>query len=68
MPDSRPMPSIDGACHELRILGGDHSWRIVYAIETDAIVILEVFSKKTGRTPQRVIEVCRRRLKEYRNA
>jgi hypothetical protein len=37
-------------------------WRIIYRIDSDAVVIAEVFSKKTQATPRSVIEVCRRRL------
>jgi phage-related protein len=44
------------------------TWRIVYRIDQDAIVILEVFSKKTARTPKRIVDVCQKRLKEYDNA
>lgn len=60
------MPSIDKRCHELRILDESQTWRIVYAIEPDAIVILEVFSKKTRATPKSVIDNSRRRLNLYR--
>jgi phage-related protein len=67
MPHSRPMPSIGRRCHELRIPDVKVSWRIVYRIDTDAIVIAEVFSKKTGKTPKSVIETCRARLREYDN-
>ena len=31
----------------------------------DAVVILEVFSKKTRQTPRTIIEVCKRRLRDY---
>jgi len=41
------------------------TWRIVYRLDLDAIVIAEVFSKKNQTTPQQVIDVCRRRLREY---
>lgn len=68
MPDSRPMPRIGAGCHELRVDDGNLTWRIVYAITTDAIVILEVFAKKTRATPVSVIKACRKRLKEYRDA
>ncbi len=37
----------------------------MYRVDPDAIVILEVFAKKTPQTPLAVIEACRRRLKEY---
>ena len=65
LPHSRPMPSIGPRCHELRIVDERDTWRIVYRSDLDAIVILEVFSKKTRETPKRVIEVCKRRLKHY---
>ena len=68
MPHSRPMPGIGSRCHELRIADRDATWRIIYRTDEDAVVIAEVFSKKTPRTPERVIDVCRRRLKEYDNA
>ncbi len=56
MPHSRPMPSIGRRCHELRIPDKDASWRVVYRIDSDAIVLAEVFSKKTGKTPKGVID------------
>jgi len=65
MPTSRPMPSVGNRCHELRIVDRDNSWRIVYHIDVDAVVILDVFAKKTGTTPKSVIENCKRRLREY---
>jgi len=43
-------------------------WRIVCRVDSDAIVILEVFSKKTQGTPRSVIETCFRRLREYDGA
>jgi phage-related protein len=65
MPQSRPMPIIGPRCHELRIVDEKVTWRIVYRIDSDAIVILEVFEKKTPKTPRHVVEVCRQRLKDY---
>ncbi len=65
LPHSRPMPSIGARCHELRINDEDSIWRIIYRIDTDAIVILEVFKKKSTKTPKRVLDVCKSRLKEY---
>jgi len=65
MPHSRPMPSIGRRCHELRVVDDTGTWRIVYRIDEDAIVILEVFQKKTTKTPKRVIDVCKERLREY---
>ena len=65
LPESRPMPSIGKGCHELRINDKDKTWRIIYRIDDDAIVILDVFSKKTRKTPKTVIQACQNRLKQY---
>ena len=65
MPHSRPLPSIGPAGHELRIGDADQNWRIIYRIDPDAIVIVDVFAKKTGQTPWSVISRCQRRLRAY---
>ena len=65
LPASRPMPDIGPSCHELRIVDGTANWRIVYHIATDAIVVLDVFAKKTATTPKTVMAECRRRLAEF---
>jgi phage-related protein len=65
LPHSRPMPGIGKRCHELRIQDKDKTWRIVYRIDFDAIIIAEVFEKKSRATPKRVIETCKRRLDRY---
>lgn len=68
LPHSRPMPAIGGQCHELRVNDADLTWRIIYHLETDAVVILDVFAKKTPATPKTVIENCQKRLAAYRKA
>lgn len=65
LPHSRPMPVLGPRCHELRVNASGETLRIVHRIDADAIVIVEVFSKKTRRTPQPVIETCRRRFRAY---
>ncbi|RKY22093.1 MAG: type II toxin-antitoxin system RelE/ParE family toxin [Planctomycetota bacterium] len=65
LPHSRPMPSIGRRCHELRIVDEMNTWRIVYRIDPDAVLILAVFSKKTRATPLRTIAACRGRLMTY---
>jgi len=65
MPHSRPMPPIGSRCHELRIIDANKTWRIIYRIDKNAIVIADVFEKKTQQTPKRVIEACKRRLRDY---
>ncbi|HEX7151366.1 MAG TPA: type II toxin-antitoxin system RelE/ParE family toxin [Thermoanaerobaculia bacterium] len=68
MPASRPMPAIGPSCHELRVDDGGVTWRIVYFIDDDAIVILDVFKKKSRATPKQVIDVTRKRLRAYQQA
>ncbi len=68
MPQSRPMPAIGRRCHELRIVDKDSTWRLLYRTDSDAVIIAEVFKKKTNQTPKSVIETAQRRLKEYDNA
>ena len=65
LPQSRPMPSIGAQCHELRINDENLTWRIIYRIYTDAILILEVYEKKTNKTPKSIIDVCKQRIKRY---
>ena len=68
MPHSRPMPAIGARCHELRIVDQGTTWRIIYRADSDAVIIVEVFKKKTTQTPKGVIERSRRRLRDYDNA
>ena len=65
MPHSRPMPSIGRRCHELRITDENKIWRIVYRIDVDAIVIVDVFEKKTSKTPKSAIDNSKTRLRKY---
>ena len=65
LPASRPMPTIGKRCHELRIVDEQVTWRVIYRIDSDAIVIGEVFAKKTEQTPQKVIKACKKRYSDY---
>jgi phage-related protein len=65
MPVSRLMPTVGSNCHELRIDDGGVTWRILYHVGSEAIVILEVFRKKSRTTPKEVIDVTRKRLRAY---
>ena len=65
LPHSRPMPGIGSRCHELRIQDADSTWRIVYRVDPDAVIIAEVFAKRTQATPKSVIDACCRRLDGY---
>jgi phage-related protein len=68
LPHSRPMPTIGRRCHELRINDETKTWRLIYRVDKDAIVILDVFAKKSAKTPQQVIDSCKKRLKDYDDA
>ena len=68
MPWSRTMPSMGPRCHELRIDDRGRTWRIIYRADADAIIIGEVFEKKTPKTPKHVIDICRRRFRDYDSA
>ncbi len=61
------MPSIGQRCHELRIddVETGRSWRIFYRIDGDAIVVAAVEPKTTRKTPKKVINLVKRRLKQY---
>jgi phage-related protein len=67
LPHSRPMPGIGKGCHELRIQDAGRTWRIVYHVDADAVVILEVFPKTTQTTPKTVIAICQSRLELYKS-
>jgi phage-related protein len=65
LPHSRPMPSIGAHCHELRVVDEDASWRIIYRIDADAILVAEVFRKTTTTTPVHIIDACKQRFRTY---
>ena len=39
----------------------------MYRTDADAIVIAEVFPKKTGKTPKKTIDTCKARFRDYDN-
>jgi len=59
------LPVIGPPCHELRIVDRDSTSRLLYRIDADAVVILDVFSKKTQALPDSIRTACQRRLKDY---
>ncbi len=68
LPHARPMPAVGRRCYELRVRDAGHSWRILLRVHADAIVIAEVFAKRTRVTPRKVIEACQERLERYDRA
>ena len=65
LPHSRPMPGLGRRCHELRIPDTRATWRIIYRLDEDAVVIGMVFAKKTAQTPADVIDTCKQRFRRY---
>jgi phage-related protein len=65
MPQAEPLPELGPRCGSLRVRDTQHNWRIVYRIDPDAILVLEVYPKKTRKIPDEVVERCRQRLKQY---
>ncbi len=59
------MPVIGRRCHELRVQDERAIWRLMYRVDPDAVVITDVFAKKTAATPKQVITACKRRLRRY---
>ena len=68
MPQSEPLPDVGPRCGALRVRDAEHNWRIMYRIDPDAILVLEVYSKKTRKIPDEVISRCKERLKRYDDA
>ncbi len=66
MPHSRPLPALGLGCHELRVVDQKTSWRIIYCVDELAVVVLEVFAKKSRRLPPSILRTCQRRLAAYR--
>lgn len=65
MPLSRPMPSIGKGVHELRFRDRSGIYRVVYVFAKQGnIYLLHAFKKTSQQTPQKSIEISRKRLKE----
>ncbi len=64
-PPFDPMPEIGKCCPPPHIKDSEKTWRIILHIDDDFIVILEVFAKKTKKTPEKTKKLCKNRLKRY---
>lgn len=62
------MPDIGPHCHELRVNDANKTWRVIYRIDDDALLVVEMFEKKTRTTPKQVSENCKRRLRLFDEA
>jgi phage-related protein len=68
MPHARPMPGVGPRCLELRVNDAGNTWRAMCRIDPDAVIVVDVFDKKTRTTPDRIVQECRRRLRLYDEA
>jgi phage-related protein len=65
MPKSRTMPSVAQGVSELRFKDSAGQYRVFYYTKHSAgILIFHAFTKKTQKTPDKEIELGRKRLKE----
>lgn len=68
MPQAEPLPIVGPRCGSLRIRDKGHNWRIIYRLDADAVLVLDVYAKKTRTIPQEVINRCKKRLRAYDDA
>lgn len=68
MPQAEMRPDVGPRCGALRVRDGEHNWRIMFRIDTDAVLILDVYAKKTQKIPDEVIKRCQKRIKNYDSA
>lgn len=65
MPLSKPIPSVGPGVEELRIKDRAGAFRAFYLTRNaNAVLIFHAFQKKTQKTPQKEIEIGKRRLQE----
>lgn len=65
--DFKPMPGIGLGIEEIRVWDGSGTYRVIYvARRQEAIYVLHVFQKNTGRTAALDIELAKRRFASLR--
>jgi phage-related protein len=55
-------------CGAVRVKDEAHEWRIMYRLDSDRLLIVEVYAKKSRSIPDEVIARCKKRLKIYDDA
>ncbi|MEX1027731.1 MAG: type II toxin-antitoxin system RelE/ParE family toxin [Candidatus Paceibacterota bacterium] len=65
MPQAESLPDVGSRCGALRVRDAGQNWRVMFRIDADAILILEVYAKKTQKISDEVIERCKQRFKQY---
>jgi phage-related protein len=63
--DWKPMTSIGPGVQEIRVREEGGAFRVIYLARlAEAVYVIHCFQKKTQRTPQRELDLARRRLTE----
>jgi len=63
--DWKPIKTVGAGVREIRIRCTDGAYRVIYTAKVgNAIYVLHAFHKKTQKTPQKAIELAKKRLKE----
>ena len=65
MPQAEALSDVGPHCGALRIRDAGHNWRIMYRVDADAVLVLDVYSKKTRKIPDEVVNRCKLRLRQY---
>ena len=65
MPKAEPLPIVGPRCGALRVRDSQHNWRIMYRVDEDLILVIDVYDKKTRKIPDQVIDRCKQRLRIY---
>ena len=60
----RPMRRVGKDCFELIVRTKHTSWRVIYRDDSDAVIVLAIYSLGQGRTSKRVVDTAKRRLEE----
>jgi len=61
----KPIKTVGAGVREIRIRCADGAYRVIYTAKVrDTVYVLHAFQKKTQKTPQRSIELAKKRLKE----
>jgi len=61
----KPIKTVGAGVREIRIRCTDGAYRVIYTAKVrDTVYVLHAFQKKAQKTPQRSIELAKKRLKE----
>ena len=67
-PDTKPVRSVGGGVHEIRVSADGQAFRTLFVAKLDAAVyVLHAFEKKTQKTAKRDLDLARRRYRDLVN-